>query len=226
MSAIFASPVQATSTNANSGDGTVVYEKVDMVKNSVAFTDTFEITQGGMYQATLTDFAFPNPFSDSGLNITTSTDTLATLSGPGKVTFDASAGSYFVSLFAIVDGSGAGSSSKQQLFDEAKQAQHEKRLSSMSEEEIAAMEQSWNALSDEEKQARRDANDKRIEQIVDTKYCGDPAYGQYGIKIERIDDGETAVPVPTAFWLMGSGILGMVAVGRRSARRGSGDVRH
>jgi len=81
----------------------VVYEDVQMVMTESHFTDWFYIDTAGTYKGTLTDFAFPAAFSTIGLSITTSTDTLASIVGPGTFTFDAQPGKYFLSFFAKTD---------------------------------------------------------------------------------------------------------------------------
>ena len=220
---LFALPLQAsTVTYDNSANGPAVYEKVNVFENTVHFTDTFEIGAAGTYQATLTDFAFPNPFTDSGLNITTATDSLATLTAPGQVTFEADPGDYYLSLFAVVGGSYA-QEQMQQLFDEEKNARREKWLSGLSDDEISASKQKWKALSDEERQAHQERTDGQIRDAVEGKYCRTSMFGQYGIEVVYLGDGpidgdggETAVPVPATVWLMGSGILGVVGIGRRN----------
>jgi hypothetical protein len=52
--------VVAGNALAASVTGDTIYEKVDMFNNYVHFTDGFTIDTKGVYEATLTDFKFPN----------------------------------------------------------------------------------------------------------------------------------------------------------------------
>lgn len=72
-----------------------VYADVDYLYGTVkvANTDKFYIETAGWYQATLTDFKFPNAFTgDFGLSITTGGNTLVkSIEGPGSFTFQSAA---------------------------------------------------------------------------------------------------------------------------------------
>jgi len=51
-----------------------------------------------------------------------------------------------------------------------------------------------------------------------TQFIGNPYYSQQKYAFSMDDftmEGPTAVPIPTAFWLLGSGVLGLVGVRRR-----------
>lgn len=85
-----------------------VFEIVELFHHTTYFTESFEIDTPGTYQAILTDFEFPQPLHESALNITTATDTLATLLGTGTLLFDATPGIYYVSLFAVAGHGQAG----------------------------------------------------------------------------------------------------------------------
>ena len=132
-------------TAGTSWASTVVYDKVEIFQTQTFFTDTFEITEAGSYLATLTDFEFTAPMTDTGMNVTTATDLLGSLLAPGSFNFDATPGNYFVSFFGFADLSG-------------------------------------------------------------------PQIGQYGIEISQ---ASSAVPVPAAIWLFGSGLIGLVGMTRR-----------
>ena len=79
--------------------GESVFEDVGLFHGRKFFTELFRIDAPGTYQATLTDFVFPNPLKRVGMNITTATESLGMLTEPGFFTFDAKPGNYFVSFF-------------------------------------------------------------------------------------------------------------------------------
>ncbi len=89
-------------TSANAWADTV-YEKVELFQKSTLFTDSFEISDAGVYTATLTDFSFPAPMIVTNMDVTTSTDLLGKLMAPGSFTFDATPGTYYVSFFGKAD---------------------------------------------------------------------------------------------------------------------------
>ena len=80
-----------------------VYDKVELFQTETFFTDSFEISDAGTYMATLTDFSFPAPMIDTGMNVTTATDLLGSLMAPGSFMFNATPGRYFVSFFGTAD---------------------------------------------------------------------------------------------------------------------------
>lgn len=80
-----------------------VYEKVELFQTETFFTDSFEISDAGVYTATLTDFSFPAPMIDTGMNVTTTKDWLGGLMAPGSFTFNATPGRYYVSFFGSAD---------------------------------------------------------------------------------------------------------------------------
>lgn len=129
-----------------------VFEKVSFLTGSDYFTDKFTIDIAGTYQVTLTDFEFPAPLAESGLNVTSATESFGSLIGPGSFSFDAQPGSYYLSFFATA-----------------------------------------------------------------------PDLGQYGIEIAQYgivvsQPGDvSAVPVPAAAWLFGSGLIGLAGVIRRKS---------
>ena len=90
-------------TAGNSWANTVVYDKVELFQTQTLFTDTFEIFDAGSYVATLTDFGFPTPMPNTGMNVTTTTDLLGSLMAPGSFKFNATPGNYFVSFFGFAD---------------------------------------------------------------------------------------------------------------------------
>lgn len=140
-------------TSGNAWAATV-YDKVELFQTETFFTDSFEISEAGAYKATLTDFNFPAPMSDTGMNVTTTTDSLGSLMAPGSFMFNAIPGTYFVSFFGTAD----------------------------------------------------------ILSPAQLKRCFPPKsqLGMYGIDI-------SAVPVPAAVWLFGSGLIGLAVVARRKA---------
>jgi hypothetical protein len=83
----------------------VVYEDVELFQGETFFTDSFVISDPGTYLATLTDFEFPAPMTDTGMSLTTATDLLGSLMAPGTFTFDATPGDYYVSFFGFADSS-------------------------------------------------------------------------------------------------------------------------
>jgi hypothetical protein len=89
----------------NSWANTVAYDKVELFKTGVFFTDMFEISEAeaGSYKATLTDFEFPMPMVATGMSVTTATDLLGSLLAPGSFNFDATPGKYFVSFYGFAD---------------------------------------------------------------------------------------------------------------------------
>lgn len=75
----------------------IVYDRSDFVFGFTAFKDPFYIHDAGVYQATLTDFEFPNEFEYIGLMITQgSTSKMGEIEGSGSFTFDADPGMYNV----------------------------------------------------------------------------------------------------------------------------------
>ena len=206
--------------------GSTVYQHVDMFSGSTHFTDTFMVGAAGTYQATLTDFEFPNSFTDSGLNVTTATDSLGSLSGPGSFTFDASPGDYFVSMFAEVGLTQA----KQRLLTERKK-RREARWLSMSQAEREAKQEKkevrkkqWRSLTHEERRRHREEAEARKERWLEKQLSKSMGLGQYGIEITLLDDTLTGdnfsqagspVPLPGAFWLLGTGILALSGLGHR-----------
>ena len=61
-----------------------VLEDVQIITGSTTTSTAFEITAGGTYTVTLTDFVFPDPFESLALAITSATATLALLTEPGS----------------------------------------------------------------------------------------------------------------------------------------------
>jgi hypothetical protein len=177
-------------------DAYVVYEKVDIFKAQTSFTDEFYVDIAGTYKVTLTDFEFPKPMKESALNITTATDSLGSLFGPGSFSFDANPGSYYVSFFALA-GHGYGKEHGEY---------HKNNRGGHSDDEHP-------------KGGKRDYDheeDYGYERLYGHKYGhGAKNFGQYGIEIALMHP--TAVPVPAAVWLFGSGLIGLVGVAKRKA---------
>ena len=209
-----------------------VYEKVEIFKNHVHFTDGFTINTKGVYEATLTDFKFPNAFKKSGMNITTGTNSLGELLGTGSFTFEAGPGDYHVSMFAQVGGSDGYAAEKQRLIAERKQQRKENRLARWNNLTKAEREQKrdiWKSRTKEEREARREERKNALDSWAEEQLA-DLKLGQYGIQInmlEAIHNSDTVgdavapavVPVPAAAWLFGSGILALAGIGRRARRR-------
>ena len=147
-----------------------VYDKVELFQTETFFTDSFDISEAGVYIATLTDFNFPVPMIDTGMNVTTTTDSLGSLMAPGSFKFNAMPGTYFVSFFGT-----AGTA------------------------DIFTPRQSKGCFS-------RKSHHR----------CSPPKtqLGMYGIDI-------SAVPVPAAAWLFGSGLIGLAVVARRKVAMAS-----
>jgi len=83
----------------------VVYEDAGFITNQTNFTNSFEIEQSGNYQATLTDFNFPESVSNFGLAVTAATDiTFGSIFNAGSFSFDATPGTYYVHLFGVAGG--------------------------------------------------------------------------------------------------------------------------
>jgi hypothetical protein len=84
---------------------TVVYEDVGFISGTEYYSHSFTVESAGTYEATLTDFVFPASFSELGFAMTTSTDTLFELDGPGSFQFAASPGTtYYASVFGVAGG--------------------------------------------------------------------------------------------------------------------------
>lgn len=81
----------------------VVFEQVSFLQGKTMFTDRFNIDAAGTYEVTLSDFAFPDPLSMAGVNITSATESFGSLLAPGSFTFDAQPGSYYLSFFGKAD---------------------------------------------------------------------------------------------------------------------------
>ncbi len=139
-----------SSNDNNAPDDGVIFEKVSFLAGSGYFTDRFSIDSAGSYQVTLTDFSFPQPFVEMGLNITSATQSFGSVIGAGSFSFDADPGDYYLSFFGEA-----------------------------------------------------------------------PDLGQYGIEIAQYGiqisqpGNVSAVPVPAAAWLFGSGLIGMTGILRR-----------
>lgn len=132
-----------------SAESDVIFEQVNFLTGAGYFTDKFTIDTAGAYRVTLTDFEFPNPLAEAGLNITSANESFGSLFGPGSFTFDADPGSYYLNFFGKA-----------------------------------------------------------------------PDLGQYGIEIAQFGivisqpANLSAVPIPAAAWLFGSGLIGLAGVGR------------
>lgn len=94
---VMASGAQAHTVTIDEGNP---YQDVGFVgKKGIAETDAFEIALAGTYQATLTDFHFPEPFDVIQLIVTSATEEYGRLTAPGTFFFNADPGRYFLSLW-------------------------------------------------------------------------------------------------------------------------------
>lgn len=83
---------------------TVVYEDVSFFNGVGTQSDLFKISAAGTYQATLTDFKFPNTFtSNFGLLVGTSNAESGSTLGAGSFTFDATPGTYWANVYGVTD---------------------------------------------------------------------------------------------------------------------------
>lgn len=110
--AVAMSVVAAATWAAPAQAATVIYEDVDFLVSPPASgtsipgvgtkVSSFDIFAPGTYQATLTDFSFPQDFSMLGLSITSFVDNqmnLGSIFGEGTFTFTASgAGKYYANI--------------------------------------------------------------------------------------------------------------------------------
>jgi len=91
-------------------DSGVVYEDMGFVVGASMTNNAFQISDGGMYQATLSDFQFPSSFDYLGLLITEGTTTsMGSISGSGSFTFEADPATYHALVVACVSISDCGS---------------------------------------------------------------------------------------------------------------------
>jgi hypothetical protein len=195
--------------------GDAIYEDVDIFSNSVHFTDNFSVAMQGMYKATLTDFEFPTPFSNSGLNVTTATDLLGEILGPGSFTFEAAPGDYFVSVFASV--AGVSAEEKKRLVEAEVKERGYNWSHSLTKEQKQEHRDLWASLTQEEREAHREKVWKRAERRVEEQLAREENLGQYGVQIMLVDanDGSSTVPVPGALWLFITGLTGLVGFARK-----------
>lgn len=223
---IIAACLFSGTASAVSLNGDVIYEKVDMFSNSVHFSDSFTVQTQGVYKATLTDFEFPNPFTSSGLNITTSTDSLGKLLGPGNLTFDVGPGDYYVSMFATV--AAVSAEEKYKLVEAEEKAHHYDWWHSLTREERQKKRDLWKSRSPEQRKKGEEKAWARAERRVEEQLANLDNLGQYGVQIALLEsdagypggaNGTTVVPVPGALWLFGTGLIGLLGFGRKSGTR-------
>jgi hypothetical protein len=83
----------------------IVYDKVELFETQKIFTEEFVISESeaGTYQAILTDFEFPVPMIETGMDVTSATSRLGVLLEPGSFIFEVIAGTYHVSFFGFAD---------------------------------------------------------------------------------------------------------------------------
>lgn len=78
-----------------------VFENVGFLSGSEGVTKHFDIQNSGLYQATLSDFSFPSEFKKLSLVVTTATNRLGSLDGPGSFIFNATPDRYYASVFGV-----------------------------------------------------------------------------------------------------------------------------
>ncbi|MDH5547416.1 MAG: hypothetical protein OEZ43_17675 [Gammaproteobacteria bacterium] len=77
-----------------------------------AYIDDFEISNAGMYEATLTDFNFPVPFDYIGFMVTQgATERMGVIEGSGSFSFYAEPGTYYATFVGFVNESSFDASS-------------------------------------------------------------------------------------------------------------------
>lgn len=84
----------------------VAYENVGFIKGGEGYSDSFHIDSAGTYQAMLTDFVFPNSFSQLGLDVTTADTSmgrvdLTSQSNQDSFIFAATPGTYYANVFGV-----------------------------------------------------------------------------------------------------------------------------
>ena len=208
--------------------GDTVYEKVDMFSNSLTFTDGFTIDAEGIYKATLTDFEFPRPLVSSSLSVDNGSASVGSVQGPGSFTFEAGLGDYSVNLAA--QAASVSEEEKTAMVDTYQKENGAAWWKSLTDAEKQAEKALWNSWSTEEMMAHQEKIRNRAERRVEEQLAQTDSLGQYGILIDFVestsavpgtDGNTTVVPLPAAVWLFGSGLLGLLATGRGSARHSS-----
>jgi hypothetical protein len=200
-----------TLLTGNAAASTIVFEKVELFKNKTFFTEELQLDAAGNYEATLTDFEFPQPLKKVALNVTTAKDTLGTIFGPGSFNFEADPGTYYVSLFAVA---GKGN-------DRNKDSEYRKNKNKQKYKNKQKHKDNNHARKNNDgKSARKEARGAWQAEWRPPE----PAYdggtlnlGQYGVEIAHTE--QTVVPIPAAVWLFLSGLLSVGAIGMRRLGR-------
>ena len=89
---------------ASGAQAATVLDNVAFISGRETQMSTFEITDGGLFKATLTDLEFLSPFEVLALAITTGPDVVGTLVGPGMFTFRADPGNFVANVLGIAGG--------------------------------------------------------------------------------------------------------------------------
>jgi hypothetical protein len=160
--------------------------------------------------------------AESGLNITTSANSLGKQLGPGSFTFEAGPGDYFVSLFATA--SGVSAEEKKQMVEDERQRRGNDWWHSLTAEEQMAQKALWKSWTAAEMQAHQEQVRARAERHVDARLASLDNFGQYGVQIAlmapgvgSIGSGNSAVvPLPASIWLFGAGLAGFAGFARKS----------
>ena len=173
------------------------------------FTDVFNIESRGTYEATLTDFRFPNPLKITGLNITTARESLGSLQGSGSFTFDAGPGDYYLGFFARAGNHNNHSArGKDKKFQStANETGNEKSDNSR---KVAHRNTRKRSVESEWIPNYRHPYDLKIERMN---------IGQYGIQVALLEQNSISTPLPGAVWLFISGLLGLTAMVRKRNRK-------
>ena len=81
-----------------------VLDHVAFISGTATQMTEFEIMDGGLFKATLTDLELLSPFDVLALAITTGPDVVGTLVGPGMFTFTADPGTFVANVLGIAGG--------------------------------------------------------------------------------------------------------------------------
>jgi hypothetical protein len=204
-------------TLAASLEDGVVYSKTGTFNKEISFSDDFGIGESGLYQATLKDLENTRPFTESSLEVSSGSDSLGSLSSPGAFTFEAGPGDYAVSLFASVTVS---DEEKQRTIEDIRKALGKAWSQRQSPEQKKANKAMWSTWTSEQWQA----NEKKVARNVNRRVeeqLASMSQGEYDVEIALLDPNAagagsvSAVPVPAAVWLFGSGLMGLIALARR-----------
>lgn len=84
---------------------TVAYEDVGFIRGAGDQSESFTVSNAGVYRVTLTDFNMPSYFDELTLSVTTRKSEISTVSGSGWFDFDADIGTtYFANVYGVAGG--------------------------------------------------------------------------------------------------------------------------